>query len=111
MILQARSRTPRPPGRPRQPVESRMGDAAPLSQWVPAANPMSRRSPSGRTRTDLPWGTGMTKKDSRTEPQRPAFGAIKDDLAERIEGHIERRACGRIRDLHVVCTGETIILQ
>jgi len=53
----------------------------------------------------------MTKKDSRTEPQRPNPGAFKDDLAERIEGHIERRACGRIRDLHVVCSGETIILQ
>ena len=25
------------------------------------------------------------------------------DLAVKIEGHIERRASGRIRDLHVVC--------
>jgi hypothetical protein len=38
-------------------------------------------------------------------------GAITDDLAERIEGHIERRACGQIRDLHVVCSDDTIILQ
>ena len=35
----------------------------------------------------------------------------RDDLAEQIEGHIERRASGRIRDLHVVCSGESIILQ
>jgi len=35
----------------------------------------------------------------------------RDNLAEQIEGHIERKACGRIRDLHVVCSGESIILQ
>ncbi len=35
----------------------------------------------------------------------------RDELAERIEGHIERRASGRIRDLHVVCSDESIILQ
>ncbi len=38
-------------------------------------------------------------------------GKVRDDLAEQIEGHIERKACGRIRDLHVVCSGESIILQ
>ncbi len=32
-------------------------------------------------------------------------------LAERIEGHIERRASGRIRDLHVVCSDDRIILM
>jgi hypothetical protein len=32
-------------------------------------------------------------------------------LAERIEGHIERRACGRIRDLQVVCSSERIVLM
>jgi len=36
---------------------------------------------------------------------------IKQELAERIEGHIERKASGRIRDLHVVCSDEMIILQ
>ena len=35
----------------------------------------------------------------------------RDDLAEQIEGHIERKASGRIRDLHVVCSDESIILQ
>jgi len=34
-----------------------------------------------------------------------------DGLAERLEGQIERKACGRIRDLHVVCSGDLIILQ
>ncbi len=38
-------------------------------------------------------------------------GKTRDDLAEQIEGHIERKASGRIRDLHVVCSGESIILQ
>ena len=38
-------------------------------------------------------------------------GETRDDLAEQIEGHIERKASGRIRDLHVVCSGESIILQ
>lgn len=33
------------------------------------------------------------------------------ELAERIEGYVERRASGRIRDLHVVCSENAIILQ
>jgi hypothetical protein len=33
------------------------------------------------------------------------------ELAVRIEGQIERRACGRIRDLHVVCSDGMIILM
>jgi len=32
-------------------------------------------------------------------------------LAERIEGEIILRACGRIRDLHVVCSDDRIILM
>ena len=44
------------------------------------------------------------------DPQ-PERRAMKDDLAEQIEGHIERKASGRIRDLHVVCSGESIILK
>lgn len=43
--------------------------------------------------------------------RRLGRGEAKNDLAEQIEGHIERKASGRIRDLHVVCSGETIILQ
>lgn len=33
------------------------------------------------------------------------------DLVEFIEGQIERRASGQIRDLHVVCQDDMIILQ
>jgi hypothetical protein len=32
-------------------------------------------------------------------------------LSERIESHIERRLCGRIFDLHVVCSGDRVVLQ
>ena len=40
-----------------------------------------------------------------------AGGGSNQDLADRIEGHIERRASGRIRDLHVVCSDDAIILR
>jgi len=46
-----------------------------------------------------------------TESWRVPRGRIKQELAARIEGYIERRACGRIRDLHVVCSDDEIILQ
>ena len=49
--------------------------------------------------------------DSWTDPNRRGLFAVKDDLAERIEGHITRKACGRIRDLHVVCSDDAIILH
>ena len=53
----------------------------------------------------------MNSHDSGMEPRRLARGRSKQDLAERIEGYIERRASGRIRDLHVVCSDDSIILQ
>jgi len=63
-------------------------------------------------RSDATWGIGMaTMDDTWTDPRRPGRGTLVDDLAERIEGYIERKACGRIRDLHVVCSGDMIILQ
>jgi len=52
-----------------------------------------------------------TLHDTRMDPRRPGPGAITDDLAERLEGLIERKACGRIRDLHVICLDGMIILQ
>jgi hypothetical protein len=42
---------------------------------------------------------------------RASVEPVRDDLAHRIEGDIERRACGRIRDLHVVLSENQIILQ
>jgi hypothetical protein len=56
--------------------------------------------------------TGMNVHDSvSSEPRRGPSGRWKLDLASRIEGDIERRACGRIRDLHVVCSDDSILLQ
>ena len=53
----------------------------------------------------------MTTHEAGSDSRR--LGRIKgeSELAERIEGHIERRASGRIRDLHVVCSDGMIILM
>jgi hypothetical protein len=37
------------------------------------------------------------------DARRPLHEPAELGLAEQIEGQIARRACGRIRDLHVVC--------
>jgi hypothetical protein len=60
------------------------------------------------------WEIGIMNKDeSMREPRSFAFGRshTMTDLAERLEGYIELKASGRIRDLHVVCSNDTIILQ
>src|SRR4051794_5901503 len=59
----------------------------------------------------ITWETGMTTDDFRMDPRRNGRGKIGEELAERLEGYIERRASGRIRDLHVVCCDDSIILQ
>jgi len=59
----------------------------------------------------ITWETGMMTYDSGMDPRRNGRGKSKEDLAERLEGYIERRASGRIRDLHVVCSDDSIILQ
>jgi len=59
----------------------------------------------------ITWETGMTTHDSGMDPRRLGRGKNKLDLAERIEGYIERKASGRIRDLHVVCSDDLIILK
>jgi hypothetical protein len=42
----------------------------------------------------------------------PVLNRLGDaGLAERIEGSIERRTCGRVRDLRVVCTETLVILR
>jgi hypothetical protein len=54
------------------------------------------------------------KHDIWTEPTRTATGAgtgNREDLAARIESHVEGKALGRVRDLHVVCRDNVIILQ
>jgi hypothetical protein len=56
----------------------------------------------------------MTNKDE-TMRETPSLGLGRiqstKDLAERLEGYIEQKARGRIRDLHVVCSEDMIILQ
>jgi hypothetical protein len=61
--------------------------------------------------TPINWETGMSTFNLGPDPRGAARGRAKEDLAERIEGYIERRASGRIRDLHVVCSEDSIILQ
>jgi len=56
----------------------------------------------------------MTTNRSGMDPGRLGrreHDELEQELAVRIEGCIERRASGRIRDLHVVCSEDKIILQ
>jgi hypothetical protein len=46
-------------------------------------------------------------RDPRREATRPAA----DGLAQRIEHHITGKAGGRVRDLHVECTADLVILR
>jgi hypothetical protein len=57
------------------------------------------------------WEPGMSKIDYADDAPRLALSRSPEALAERIEGCIERRASGRIRDLHVVCSEDAIILK
>ncbi len=52
----------------------------------------------------------MTTHEAGSDSRRLMVFGGESDLAERIEGHIERRACGRIRDLQVICSEGMIIL-
>jgi hypothetical protein len=61
--------------------------------------------------TPIIWETGMSTLEPAKDPRQPAWGRSKEELAERIEGYVARRASGRIRDLHVVYSDDAIILQ
>jgi hypothetical protein len=64
--------------------------------------------------TPITWETGMTTKDDSLRGPRPlelGWSPGTKELAERLEGYIEQKASGRIRDLHVVCSDDMIILQ
>jgi len=70
----------------------------------------------GHKTTPIKWETGMMKVktvDSMRQPPALGLGWVQgaQDLAERLEGYIEQKASGRIRDLHVVCSEDRIILQ
>jgi hypothetical protein len=51
----------------------------------------------------------ITTESATTAPVLNRLGDAS--LAERIEGSIERRTCGRVRDLRVVCTENLVILR
>ena len=53
----------------------------------------------------------MSTYESGKDPRHQGRSKNREDLAERLEGSIERRASGRIRDLHVVCSEDKILLQ
>lgn len=53
----------------------------------------------------------MSAFEIAKDPRWLSRARSQEELAERIEGHIERRASGRIRDLHVVYSEDAIILQ
>lgn len=46
-----------------------------------------------------------------TDALRSALGKNPEELAQFIEGHVNRVANGRIRDLHVVYSEDRIVLQ
>lgn len=46
-----------------------------------------------------------------TDTLRSALGTNPQELAQFIEGHVNRVANGRIRDLHVVYSEDRIVLQ
>jgi hypothetical protein len=53
----------------------------------------------------------MMTLSKELEALRAANGSARDLLAEHIEGEIAKCASGRIRDLHVVCEVDRIIVQ
>jgi hypothetical protein len=57
------------------------------------------------------WETGMRMYSTRTELRRFESGKNHLEVAQFIEGHVNRVANGRIRDLHVVYSDDQIILQ
>ncbi len=55
--------------------------------------------------------TDMTTHDAGSGIQALEIARTGTPLSEQIEGYIERRACGRIRDLQVVCFEGRVILK
>ncbi len=65
----------------------------------------------GQGRATRDWEIGMPTYNPTTELRQFGLGKNHLELAEFIEGHVNRVANGRIRDLHVVYSDEKIILQ
>jgi hypothetical protein len=73
---------------------------------MPSRNPpnIGRSAPI----TNSPRDSMISASDSRKDLGCCGQG---EDLAAKLQGYIERKACGRIRDLQVVCRDDVIILQ
>jgi hypothetical protein len=71
--------------------------------WVP-----------GLPTAPITWEFGMTTVENSNRDARSLGCGLSQsarELAERLEGYIELKSSGRIRDLHVVCSEDQIILQ
>jgi len=57
--------------------------------------------------------TTLQNTSSTSRGTWPPIGpsAPSQDLAGQLEGYIERKACGRIRDLRVTCRPDLVILE
>ncbi len=53
----------------------------------------------------------MSSHHMSADPPWAALTKDPQELAQFIEGHVNRAANGRIRDLHVVCSEDRIVLQ
>ena len=53
----------------------------------------------------------MTTHDAGSEPTRTELLLKQHRLASQIEDQITARASGRITDLHVVCSADSVVLQ
>jgi hypothetical protein len=53
----------------------------------------------------------MATHETRTDPPGEQQDRDGRSLSEQIECHMERRLCGRIVDLHVVCYADRIVLR
>lgn len=90
-------------------ADARNRDSLPIRPFVRHQGTLQRRP----VVQPMMWETGMPMYNSIMTTELGRFGLGKNhmELAEFIEGHVNRAANGRIRDLHVVYSDEKIILQ
>src|SRR4051812_11170606 len=79
-----------------------------LSQWICSAPALLVDSSPKSSRSK--WEHGMPMRTFRTETHRVDIGKSHQEVAQFIEGHVNRVANGRIRDLHVDYSDDRIVL-
>jgi hypothetical protein len=57
------------------------------------------------------WESDNMTRHEELLGRRTSSTPINSEFVERLEGQVERRASGQIRDLHIVCVDDRIILQ